>query len=103
MVEFQPFGPKLPHDPEGTLEHERDVHEEAEQVHDVKRPRKPRSLGGRSGDAPAGRPAQARSEPNRTVGYRSPSRSIPTSTARRVRSSSRSIRSSPKVRVLGFP
>ena len=27
MVEFQPFGPKLPHDPEGILEHERDVRE----------------------------------------------------------------------------
>jgi hypothetical protein len=37
MVEFQPFGPKLPHDPEGILEHERDVREEAEHVHDVKR------------------------------------------------------------------
>lgn len=37
MVEFQPFGPKLPHDPEGTLEHERDVREEAERAHDVKR------------------------------------------------------------------
>ena len=37
MVEFQPFGPKLPHDPEGILEHERDVREEAERAHDVKR------------------------------------------------------------------
>jgi hypothetical protein len=37
MVEFQPFGPKLPHDPEGTQEHERDVREEAERAHDVKR------------------------------------------------------------------
>ncbi len=37
MVEFQPFGPKLPHDPEGTLEHVRDVREEAERAHDVKR------------------------------------------------------------------
>ena len=37
MVEFQPFGPKLPRDPEGTLEHERDVREEAERAHDVKR------------------------------------------------------------------
>jgi hypothetical protein len=37
MVEFQPFGPKLPHDPEGTLEHERDVREEAERAHVVKR------------------------------------------------------------------
>jgi hypothetical protein len=37
MVEFQPFGPKLPHDPEGLLEHERDVREEAERAHDVKR------------------------------------------------------------------
>ena len=37
MVEFQPFGPKLPHDPEGTLEHERDVREEAERAHGVKR------------------------------------------------------------------
>jgi hypothetical protein len=37
MVEFQPFGPKLPHAPEGILEHERDVREEAEHVHDVKR------------------------------------------------------------------
>ena len=38
MVEFQPFGPKLPHDPEGILEHERDVREEAERAHDVKMP-----------------------------------------------------------------
>jgi hypothetical protein len=37
MVEFQPFGPKLPHDPEGTLEHQRDVREAAERAHDVKR------------------------------------------------------------------
>ena len=37
MVEFQPFGPKLPNDPEGTLEHQRDVREEAERAHDVKR------------------------------------------------------------------
>ena len=37
MVEFQPFGPKLPHDPEGTLEHEPDVREEAERARDVKR------------------------------------------------------------------
>jgi len=37
MAEFQPFGPKLPHDPEGILEHERDVREEAERAHDVKR------------------------------------------------------------------
>jgi hypothetical protein len=37
MVEFQPFGPKLPHDPEGTLEHERDVREEAERAHYEKR------------------------------------------------------------------
>lgn len=37
MVEFQPFGPKLPHDPEAILEHERDVREEAERAHGVKR------------------------------------------------------------------
>jgi hypothetical protein len=37
MVEFQPFGPKLPHDPEGTLEHERDVREEAERAHGARR------------------------------------------------------------------
>jgi hypothetical protein len=37
MVEFQPFGPKLPHDPEGTLEHQRDVLEKAERGRDVKR------------------------------------------------------------------
>jgi hypothetical protein len=37
MVEFQPFGPKVPHDPEGTLEHERDVREEAERAHHMKR------------------------------------------------------------------
>ncbi len=37
MVEFQPFGPKLPHDPEGTLEHQRDVREAAERAHGVKR------------------------------------------------------------------
>lgn len=39
MVEFRPFGPKLPRDPEGTLEHEheRDMREEAERAHDVKR------------------------------------------------------------------
>jgi hypothetical protein len=37
MAEFQPFGPKLPHDPEGILEHERDVRERAERAHDVKR------------------------------------------------------------------
>ncbi len=39
MAEFQPFGPKLPHDPvggEGTLEHERNVREEAEHAHKVK-------------------------------------------------------------------
>jgi hypothetical protein len=34
---------------------------------------------------------------------RSISRSIPTSTARKVRSSSQSINSSPKIRVLGLP
>ena len=33
MVEFQPFGSKSPHDPEGTLEHERDMREEAERAH----------------------------------------------------------------------
>ena len=38
MVEFQPFGPKMPHDPESTLEHQRDVREEAERAHDVKMP-----------------------------------------------------------------
>ena len=37
MVEFQPFGPKLPHDSEGILEHVRDVREEAERAHGVKR------------------------------------------------------------------
>ena len=37
MVEFQPFGPKLPLDPEGILEHERDVREEAERAHYEKR------------------------------------------------------------------
>ena len=37
MVEFQPFGPKLPHDPEGILEHERDVREESERAHGAKR------------------------------------------------------------------
>jgi hypothetical protein len=36
MVEFQPFGPKLPHDPEGILEHEWDVREEADRAHDAK-------------------------------------------------------------------
>jgi hypothetical protein len=38
MVEFQPFGPKMHHDPESTLEHQRDVREEAERAHDVKMP-----------------------------------------------------------------
>jgi len=37
MVEFRPFGPKVPRNPEGTLGHERDVREEAEHAHDVKR------------------------------------------------------------------
>jgi hypothetical protein len=37
MVGFPPFGPKLPHDSEGILEHVRDVREEAERAHGVKR------------------------------------------------------------------